>query len=819
LTHIFYINSLNYIIESTYQFYFLVSYFPNNDEFISHPLIKENLVLRRSYQENIFINCLNKNCLVVIPTGLGKTIIALMLAVQKLTEKPESRIILLAPTKPLVDQHYRSFSDLIVLPKESLKSITGTLAPDKRKEMWEDLKIAFMTPQVLQNDIISDLYSIKEVSLIIFDECHRAVGDYAYCFIAKKYMESSKYAQILGLTASPGSTEEKINEIKQNLFINHVEIRTEKDNDVKPYIQNVDNQWVKVKLPNEFEEIRKVLNEKLKTSYKWLKEKELITSYDLNKITRKDLLKVNNTINKKISLLRDDQERFEMFYAKKLTANAIRLSYMTELIETQGLNALTDYIQKNLEKIKKSDANKSLKELFAENDIKHIIELAKMVQSKGIVHPKLEKLKEILQSQISENENSRILVFCHFRDSVNNIVKYFKKDEIIKAHKFVGQANKGSDKGLTQKEQIKLLEYFKEGTYNTLIGTSVAEEGLDIAECDLVIFYDVVPSAIRSIQRRGRTGRKKEGKVYILMAENTRDEGYYWAEKSKEKMMKESLKKMKEEIGKKSTKQKVNLLNFISNQNEVVEVKDEIKKKIENNNLIIKNDVDLKSIHKIENSDKYTIICDTRETASPVVRILSLIGVKLKLEQLPVADYVISERAGIERKSAQDFNDSIKDGRLFNELIDLKNNFERSILILEGDPFLNSSINANALYGAISSIILNLGITIYKTNDPQETAMFLFQLAKKEQTEEKSDIKLRFEKAPIEMSYLLEYVVAGIPGVNARRAKNLLKEFKTLQNIFNSDIPDLTRVDNIGKKIAQEIYKISRYKYRDNSSI
>jgi ERCC4-related helicase len=336
--------------------------------------------LRREYQENIFINCLNHNCLVVIPTGLGKTIIGLMLAVHRLTEISNSKVIFLAPTKPLVDQHYNSFLALTTLPEESLKSITGTTQPEKRKLIWDNLTIAFMTPQVLQNDIISNLYSIKEVSLIIFDECHRAVGDYAYCFIAKKYMNQSKFPQILGLTASPGSTEEKIKEIRENLFIDHVEIRTEKDSDVKPYIHNVDNELIKIKLPNEFLEIINILTQKLKNTYKWLKENELLESLDINKVNRKDLLKLNNTINRRISSSRNDDERFQMFNAKKFAANAIRLSHMTELIETQGVNALKDYIEKNEDKIKKNTANKSLKELFVDKEFKHIKDLTYQIQ-------------------------------------------------------------------------------------------------------------------------------------------------------------------------------------------------------------------------------------------------------------------------------------------------------------------------------------------------------------------------------------------------------------------------------------------------------
>ncbi|MCK4381537.1 MAG: DEAD/DEAH box helicase, partial [Candidatus Lokiarchaeota archaeon] len=605
------------------------------------------------------------------------------------------------------------------------------------------------------------------------------------------------------LTASPGSTEDKINEIKENIFIDHIEIRTEKDLDVKPYIHKVDNEWIKIKLPREFLEIKRILDERLRGSYKILKENDLLGSYDISKITRKDILKLNHLINRRISTARDDDEKFQMFNAKKIAANAIRLSHMTELIETQGISSLKDYFKKNEEKIKKNTANKSLRELFTDKDFKRVQRLTYDLHSKGLVHPKIETLKEILTNQINKNSDSRILVFCHFRDSVNNIVKYFKENDIIKMHKFVGQATRGSDKGLTQKEQINLLMEFKEGIYNTLVGTSVAEEGLDIEECDLVVFYDVVPSAIRSIQRRGRTGRKKEGKVFVLMAEGTRDEGYYWAEKTKERNMKVSLERIKNSETQSKAGQS-NLLNFISPE------------KNEETDSLEQKSSDLSSIKKIKGAEDFEVICDNRETASPVVRTLSLIGVNLKLEQLPVADYVISERVGIERKSAKDFNDSIIDGRLFTELSELREKFSRPILILEGDPFKTSNISENALYGAITSIIVNLGISIYKTDNSIETAQFLYQLAKKEQSSTKSSLKLRFDKAPIETSRLLEYIVAGIPGVNTHRAKSLLKELKTLQNVFLSDIPDLTKIENIGKKIAQQIYKISRYKYKNS---
>jgi ERCC4-related helicase len=758
-------------------------------DFLAHPLLKENKVIRRAYQENIFINCLNKNCMVVIPTGLGKTILALMLSVYRLSEYENSKVIFLAPTKPLVDQHHESFLELTKIPKEEMCAITGAISPEDRTKIWDDLRIAFMTPQVLQNDLITQRYSISDVCLLIFDECHRATGDYAYCFLAQRYIALSKYPQILALTASPGSTEEKINEIKQNLYINHTEVRTDSDRDVKPYIQDVETTWIKIKLPKEFLEIKKILIKKFKLALQFLKQVGLLNSSDVNKVSRKDLIKLNKVINRNINDTIDEGKVSQLFIAKKYHANAIRLSHMDELIETQGIHALKDYIEKNKLKIKKNTANKSLKELFSDFEFKKLMRLVDEIYSTGLVHPKLERLKEIIHKQMKENPESRILVFCHYRDSVNNIVRFLKADSLIKVHKFVGQQTKSSDKGLTQKQQIQLLKDFKEGTYNTLIGTSVAEEGLDIAECDMVIFYDVVPSAIRSIQRRGRTGRKREGKVIILIAEGTRDESYYWAEKRKEQNMKKSLNNLKNT----DSKEQSSLLQYLGNS----------KKKAKEN-------------EKCRDTSELTILCDNRETASPVVRILSSLGINIVLKQLPVADYVISKYIGIERKSAQDFTDSIKDGRIFNELINLKENFENAILILEGDPFLNSSLSENSLYGTISSVIVKFGIMIYQTKDSKETATFLYHLTKKAQTESSSQIRLRFDKKPQDIKDLLEYVIAGLPGINSQRAKNLLERFKTLQEIFNATKEDLMSVDNIGEKIAHDIYKWSRSQYKED---
>lgn len=772
----------------------------DNRIYINHPLLKENKVIRRAYQENVFISCINSNCLVIIPTGLGKTIIALILAIYKLSKFEDLKVIFLAPTKPLVNQHRKLFIESTRIPEEQLVMFTGAISPAHRKEEWDNTRVLFATPQVLQNDIISNNYSLSNVSLIIFDECHRAVGNYAYTFIAQKYMSLDGSRQILGITASPGATEEKINIIKENLFIDKIEIRTEKDEDVKPYIQKVDIIWIKIDLPEDFLEILKILEKKLKEIYKFLKHQNFIDSEVIRNISRLKILGLNKEIDLKISQTTDDNEKFAMFNAKKMVANALRLSHMIELLETQGLKALEQYFTKNEENIQNNKSSKSLNELFQNRDFKKAINLTRKLISEGLIHPKMKKLKESLSEQISLNENSRILVFSQYRDSVNNIINYFGKDDVIQIHKFIGQQTKGRDKGMSQKNQLEILDKFKEGIYNVLVSTNVGEEGLDIPDCDLVIFYDMTPSVVRSIQRRGRTGRQKAGKIIILIAKGTRDEGYYWAELAKEKKMKESLIRMKNS----KYEKKKNLMDFIKD----IEQKD---------NAGSENTLDSESVTPIRGAEDYTIYVDNRETASSVVRTLSLYGVQIKLQNLEVADYIISKKVGVERKSTKDFSDSIKDGRFFKELKDLSQNFYRPILILEGEnPIISSNLSENAIYGAIFSVMINMGIYIYQTKDSRETAKTLYHLAKKEQSEKKQEFKLRFEKAPKKISRLLEFIIAGVPGINYLRAKSLLSKFHKIKDIFNADIGDLMETPKIGKKLGQKLYKIANFKYQND---
>lgn len=812
-------------------------------QFVNHPLLRTDTVRKRDYQVNIFASCAKSNCLVVIPTGLGKTIIALLLSIHQLKD-PNAKIIFLAPTRPLVEQHFQTFKNLTQLEDKNLIMMTGAVSPQNRGLLYQDpaLKCLFMTPQILQNDIISGIAIFDHVSLMIFDEAHRAVGDYAYTFLANKYYLENSNRKILAMTASPGKNREKIQEVMKNLHLNMIEIRTERDPDVKPYIQDVETEWIDVELPVEMQEILDSLEGIQKKIFKELHTNQLLDSVDSSKISRKTLLKAGKELDRRIAQNKDSNNFALLLYCKKLLANAIRISHMQELIEAQGINAFKDYLDKNFKKVEDGKGGKSLQELFSSHILEQIYSKTKELLDGDVNHPKVAILLSKLTEQMVNVPESRILIFCHFRDTVNFLVKEVNKSNKIRASKFVGQQKRGKEKGLSQKEQLQILQDFKTGVFNTLIATSVAEEGLDISECDMVIFFDVVPSEIRAIQRRGRTGRNAAGKVIILKTTGTREEGYYWAERHRERQMKKVLQSLKEDMMKMTNKgmqandkknSKNNLLNYMKkpkkpqDQNIMSNLEDSDATDENSPNLPLKSDdgesnsekepdltIDFgqKFSNSTDSANPYVLV-DSRETASSVTRSLSELNANIELHPLPTGDYVVSSRCGIERKSINDFIDSVKDGRLFDELIRLRNQFSHPILILEGDYHSIISLKRAAVLGSLTSIILKLNVFLIQTRDAQDTADMIFALAKKEQKSSPHPISIRFQKIPEQLDKQLEHIVAGIPGINTSRAQDLLSEFRTLKNLFSASPEEIEKVRNIGTVIAQKIHKYANLDY------
>lgn len=761
--------------------------------YIDHPLIKSNAIEARLYQQVLAADVLKKgNTMIVAPTALGKTIVATLVAADRLEKVKNSKILVLAPSKPLAIQHESTFKEFLTVP---CSSITGAVKTDERVKRWEESQIICATPQTVESDLLKGRYSLKDVSLVVFDECHHGVGSYSYVYLASRYVKESKFNLILGLTASPGSDKEKIKEVCDNLYIQSIVVKTEEDNDVRPYFNPVAIDWVRVKMSSELEKIKTHVDKALKIRLKGLKNMGVIRTVSVNKL---DILKARGRVQSAIA--RSVNPKKECFQAISILSAVINIQHSQELIETQGVVTFNKYVARLRKK-----KTKAAKSLIQDPNFGKAIYLAREAEKHGLEHPKLKKVTDIIKKELGQNgqtklqseryvkdadqKSSKIMVFTQYRDSLEMIHQKLEK-EGIKSAKFFGQASRDGEKGLTQKEQKEIIKAFKIGEYDVLLSTSVAEEGIDIPAVDLVILYEPVPSEVRMIQRRGRTGRKRSGRVKVLITNGTRDEGYYWASVNKERRMKHQLidPDVLEELNS-------NAIERMENEKRV-KVLDPTPKK----------------------EELPVVFADTREGNSKVIRHLSEMEIDVKVQAMAVGDYQVSDEVVIERKTAKDFVDSIVDKRLFKQARSLMEEFKRPLIILEGDDLYNGMINPNAIRGSIASIALDFGISIIPTRNAQDTAAMIKRIAIREQSGEKTPIQIRTDKKPVNLWEQQLFIIESLPNIGPVNAKNLLEHFGTVANIINASESQLQEVEGIGKKTAANIRKVvdSKYLYFQN---
>ncbi|MEX2349042.1 MAG: DEAD/DEAH box helicase [Nitrosopumilaceae archaeon] len=463
-------------------------------QYVEHRLIKKDAIEYREYQSNLASQAIKENCLIVLPTGLGKTAIALQVIAEFLSKRTGG-ILFLAPTRVLAHQHYLFLKNNLLI--DDIALITGEDPITRRKKMWSNSVIC-ATPEITKNDLDRQLINPEQFNLVIFDEAHRTIGGYSYSEIAARIKTTN--ARIVGMTATLPSEKEKAIEILQTLKITSIAQRTEDSSDVKPYVQQTDTQWVTVELPAEMKEIQACIRVALESRYQDLRRAGLNLS-DNKSLSQ--LLRVRDFV------IRQNKK------AAKPLFTAIRIIHALNVLESHGITSFLRFCERTQKK-----KGIGIKDLF-ENDLNFAkaIRLAKTAQANGIEHSKITKLKEILESV-----TGKVLVFTSYRDSVEVI--HQKLVEMgIAAGFLIGKAGKT---GLKQKKQMEAVQKFRDGEYKVLIATRVGEEGLDISEVNLVVFFDNVPSSIRYIQRRGRTGRKEYGKLVVLIAKDTTDETYYW---------------------------------------------------------------------------------------------------------------------------------------------------------------------------------------------------------------------------------------------------------------------------------------------------
>lgn len=502
-------------------------------------ILRQNVV-PRSYQSSIALSASKANTLVILPTGLGKTLIAILVSEMRLKEfgssTGSSRVLVLAPTRPLVLQHKETFEKSLLLEESRFVLLTGETALEEREEVWSasGAQFVFATPETVLNDILSGSASLRDFVLVVFDESHRAVGDYAYTEVAKVYSKEAAHPLILGLTASPGGSIERVDEVVSNLSIRNVEARSEEDIDVQEYVEETNMESVKMKLPPEFNTLRKLLHSLYDEKIEGLKRGGFVKpSYfrGIPRITKKSLLESRHEI---FSRLKESDynsnARASVFGALISQSQAVIILHSIELLETQGVYTLQKFLSKQREN---PEQGKSARALFKDERWVGIEKEASSLSS--ILHPKIPRLKAIVDEQLSKKQDSKIIVFTQYRDTIDLLIS-----KLPKSIRFVGQSKRSAeDRGMSQKVQKEILERFRTTTeFNVLVSSSIGEEGLHVPDVDLVVFYEAVPSEIRLIQRRGRTGRTMPGRVVVLLSEDTVDEAYFYSALYKEKKMK-----------------------------------------------------------------------------------------------------------------------------------------------------------------------------------------------------------------------------------------------------------------------------------------
>ncbi|MCE5338754.1 MAG: DEAD/DEAH box helicase [Methanomicrobiaceae archaeon] len=747
--------------------------------YVSHPLIRPESIEERRYQLSITLRALDANTMVVLPTGLGKTAVALLVAASRLYSHP-GRVLMLAPTKPLVEQHLRFFRQFMLSrngsePQESdFAMFTGETPPEERARAWEACRICFATPQVIKNDCLAGRYSLADVVLLVVDECHRAVGNYAYVFLAQHYCTTANEPLLLAMTASPGGDQAKVQDVCNNLHIEAIETRVETDEDVLPYIHERDIQYVDVYLPEELQAALLAL--------RGLVESRLTRLASLNfrvpkpdKLSMKALNGLNAQIQQRIRT-RDPSA----FIAASLHAECMKLRHAITLAETQGSEALKLYLARLGAEGASSTGSKASKRLVGDPVYQHLVEVSGGWKEE--LHPKASIVCELVRAQLAAHPESRIIVFATYRDTVQTLVDVLSGSGIA-CERFVGQASRDAERGLTQKEQIASLARFREGEFRCLVATSVGEEGLDVPSTDMVIFYEAVPSEIRSIQRKGRTGRSGSGTIVVLVTKGTSDEAFRYVSQTRERAMVTRIKSMStapEVVPPPPIPAATKQMDFLAFA-----------------------------------PPGPAITVDDRETSSRVVERLHELGASIALERLEFGDYAIGDRILVERKTSWDFMSTLVERDLFGQIRAMADAVPRPVLIIEGeeDIYEVRNIHPNAVRGTLAAITVDMGVTLIRTRDADDTAEMLYVLAQREGSE-RGERKVHPKKSYRSVREEQEYALAAFPNIGLRSARLLLEHFGSLKAIIDAEVEELASVHGIGEKTARSIWDLARRPYR-----
>jgi ERCC4-type nuclease len=447
-------------------------------------------------------------------------------------------------------------------------------------------------------------------------------------------------------------------------------------------------------------------------------------------------------------------------------------------------------------------------------------------------------------------------VFATYRDTVQQITDRLLSAG-ISSERFVGQATKDSEKGLSQKRQLEALGRFRAGTSRVLVATSVGEEGLDIPATDLVVFYEAVPSEIRSIQRKGRTGRSGAGKIVILVTKGTSDEVYRFVSQFRERSMRAGIRQMSafspgaasitgdfgttgptEQSGRtagtgpedETDRQRAEAVTgpgavtglilpvtdrAVTNPGERPGATWSGQARAEPRG---QSRIDSFVPAEIPgDTPGPVIVVDDRETGSRVVEELHRMGISIRLKRLTQGDYAIGDRVLVERKTVRDFVDTLVERDLLAQLRELADAVPRPVIVIEGDKdlYAQRDVHPNAIRGTLAAIAVDLGIAVFRSSGPEDTAGILAVLARRESGGSREP-RLPIRKPGPSPRARAEQVIATFPEIGLRQARVLLDHFGSVKGVVDADEAALLQVPGIGEKRAKQIAALSRHPYRED---
>lgn len=499
-----------------------------------HPCLEPLAIGARAYQLQALDESIAGSMLLVLPTAAGKTAVAWM-AIAEMMRKNDGWILFIAPTVALVNQHLENAKETLQLHNNGPIALSGQQLAAKRESLWTSSKLIFATPQVVRNDVKKGVLSLEDCSLLVVDEAHHCTGEHAMAEAAEMYVSQSKSPLVLATTASPGSRQERIREICCRLGIERIHLRTSDDPIMSGHLSELGITETKVTVP----EIIRELAEPLKIWQQGIVDGERRTGrYVLpGQISQHGL---SNAMERaQMAISRGDSSGYR---SMSQIATAMRLHHMINHLLCQGIAASRQFLKRMRAEGNKS---KSAKDFLKDGRISRLEDILEGMDES---HSKIGAVRRLVSERMRRDDKAKIIVFANYRDTVSILSGALEDVKGCRVSEFVGQASKWGAEGLSPKQQVDRLQDFRSGNSNVLVATSVGEEGLDIPSADLVIFYEPISSEIRTIQRRGRTGRRREGEVVVLIAEGTRDEGARAAAAKRESFMHKSVRRVGREL-------------------------------------------------------------------------------------------------------------------------------------------------------------------------------------------------------------------------------------------------------------------------------